>query len=176
MAITIEKFMKAVQYKITEGSAYCWQCYGPNAYSLEHWNQKYDDGISTNIIFDTITHVVYEMQAWDYSTHREYRWINPDYLEAHKDEASLRNIDFKESIDGNKFIDLEVEDDILKKATAIVAGEPYDARVTIVLELEEELLNKMMFLAHEADVTLNQYVEKILRSFIEKAGWDGEWA
>ena len=180
--ITIKDFMESIQYKVTDGAEYCWQSYGPNAYSLNHWNGRYDDGVTVSIVFDTITAVVYEMQAWDYANKREYRWIHPDYLEAHMAESKLRNVDFNESIDDSKFIDLDVADDILEKATAIIKGEEYDTRVMVPLQLDDDQLLQLMTLAHEADQTLNEYVEQIMRFEIAKAellnpvwppaGWD----
>jgi predicted HicB family RNase H-like nuclease len=167
--ITLKDFMECTQYKVTEGSTYGWKCYGPNAYNMDYWNQKYDeDGHTVNVIFDTKTQVVYEMQAWDYSNHREYRWIHPDYVEAHKAEAKSRGVDFEESIDGSKFIDLDVEEDILEKAAAIAAGEEYDTRVLVTLDLDDDTKFLLMTKAHEADMTLNHYVEHILREAIAK--------
>lgn len=43
-----------------------------------------------------------------------------------------------------------------------------DNRVSIEIDLEQELLYKLMLLAHEQDITLNQLVENILREYIEK--------
>lgn len=41
-------------------------------------------------------------------------------------------------------------------------------RVTIEIDLEEDLLYQLMLRAHEHDITLNQMIEKILREFIDK--------
>lgn len=41
-------------------------------------------------------------------------------------------------------------------------------RVTIEIDLEEDLLYQLMLRAHEHDITLNQLIEKILREFIDK--------
>jgi predicted HTH domain antitoxin len=165
--ITIKSFMEAIQYKVTEGSEYLWKCFGKNAYNLEHWNGKNDEGgVSVSIIFDTDTHVVYEMQAWDYSTHRSYRWIHPDYLERVKDECMNRGIDFENSLDDKKFIDLDVAEDILEKAGAMVAGRPYDTRIIVQVDLTEAEEVLIMKLAHEADMSLNKFVEHILQQQI----------
>ena len=50
--ITLKEWMEIVDYRITEGSGYQWQCYGPNAYCLDSWNGE-QDGHSLSIIFDT---------------------------------------------------------------------------------------------------------------------------
>jgi predicted HicB family RNase H-like nuclease len=43
-----------------------------------------------------------------------------------------------------------------------------DNRVTIELDLDEDLLYQLMLKAHEHDVTLNQMIEKILREYLDK--------
>lgn len=43
-----------------------------------------------------------------------------------------------------------------------------DNRVTVEIDLEDDLLFKLMLMAHEQDITLNQLVEKILQEFIER--------
>lgn len=42
-----------------------------------------------------------------------------------------------------------------------------DNRVSVEIQLEDDLLFKLMLMAHEQDITLNQLVENILRAFIE---------
>ena len=168
--ITIKDFMETVDYKITEGAQFCWQCYGPNAQSMDSWNGLHDEtGYTVSIVFDTKTHVVYQMEAWDYGRDREYRWINPDYLDAIKEESRQRGTKFTESLDDKKFIDLETEEDILEKARAIVLGEEYDSRVSIPLDLPEEDLLLLMRMAHEQDITFNQLMVNVLTDAIERA-------
>jgi|LakMenEpi03Aug12_release.lakeMendotaPanAssembly.Ray.scaffolds.fasta_scaffold902173_3 hypothetical protein len=42
-----------------------------------------------------------------------------------------------------------------------------NARTTIQIDLEDDLLFQLMLRAHEQDITLNQLVENILREYIE---------
>jgi len=169
--ITLKDFLEAIQYKITDGSEYLWNCYGHNARSMDYWNGKTgEDGRTVTAVFDTQTQVVYQMEAWDQSTDVAYRWIHPDYIEVVKDEAKSRNVDFEKSIDDNKFTDLEVEEDILNKALAIVAGEDYDKRIMVTLTLGKDEEHLLMKLAHEADMSLNKFVEHILREDMAKRG------
>ena len=84
--ITLKEFMDLVDHRITEGSDFCWECYGPNAYSLSYWNQDHN-GHSLSIIFDTRTHEVYEVQAHDYKHNRAYRLINLVYKNEYNNEA-----------------------------------------------------------------------------------------
>lgn len=157
--------MEIVDYKITEGSDYTWECFGPNAYRLDSWNQD-QEGHTVSIVFDTRTHVVYEASAYDYSRNRAYRLINPDYKFAHDDEASTRGVDMKQAWDDVNYVDLEVDQDFIDKARAIVANTEYDTRVQIEVDLDDDTMFRMMKLAHERDITFNQLVEIALKDAI----------
>ena len=164
--ITLKDFMEVVDYKITEGSDYCWQCFGPNAYRLDSWNQD-QEGYSVSILFDTRTHEVYEASAYDYKRNRAYRLINPLYKASHDAEARDRDVDIDQAWDDVNYVDLETDEDFLDKARSIVADEDYDTRVDVPLNLPDDSLFQLMKLAHEADMSLNQYVEQLLRHAIE---------
>ena len=163
--ITLKEWMEVVGYRITEGSDYCWDCYGPNAYQLDCWNGE-QNGYSFTINFDTITQVVYEVQAHDYANNRAYRLRNPDYIEEHDAEATERDCSINEAWEDVNYVDLETEDDWLAKAEAIIAGEVYDTRVEVPLTLDKDQMYQLMQMAHENDMTLNQLVEKLLREEI----------
>lgn len=169
--ITLKDFMEAVDYRITEGSEFCWDCFGPNAYRLDSWNGE-QDGHTVSVTFDTITQIVYQVEAFDYANNRAYRWSHPDYKKAYEDEAKTRNVDpyeaWGDDPDTVKFVELDVEADFLEKARAIIAGEQYDTRVQIEIDIDDDLLYNLMKLAHERDITLNQLVEQILSAHIEQ--------
>jgi hypothetical protein len=165
--ITLKDFMETVDYKVTEGSDYCWNCYGPNAYRLDSWNQD-QEGHTVGIIFDTRTHVVYEVNAYDYKREHAYRLINPDFKDAHSAESSDRGVLENQAWDDVNYVDLETDEDFLAKARAIVADEEYDTRVSVPVDFTDEELLTYMKLAHERDITFNQLVEEALRSAIEE--------
>ena len=169
--ITIKDFMECVSYRITDGAEYQWSCYGPDARSMEYWNgDTGPGGRVVNMVYDTKTQVVYEMEAWDQSNDKAYRWTHPDYLEDVKAEAVRRGVDFEQSFDDHKFTDLDVEEDILEKATAIANEEEYDMRIMVTLTLGYDEEHMLMEMAHEADMSLNKFVEHILRLEMQKHG------
>ena len=43
-----------------------------------------------------------------------------------------------------------------------------DNRVTIEIDLDEDLLYQLMLKAHEHDITLNQMIEQIQREYLDK--------
>jgi hypothetical protein len=162
----MKEWMELVGYRITEGSAYGWQCYGPDAYALDSWNGEHD-GHSFTVIFDTKDQTVYEVQAHDYVHNRAYRMVNPDFAKKMKKEAKRRDVDKDEAWEDVNYVDLDVDDDFIQKCLAIREGEDYDTRVSVPLELEDDQLFDLMKMAHEQDLTLNQLVENILRQVVE---------
>lgn len=164
--ITMKEWMELVGYRITEGSAYGWQCYGPDAYALDSWNGEHD-GHSFSVIFDTKDQTVYEVQAHDYVHNRAYRMVNPDFAKKMKKEAKRRDVNKDEAWEDVNYVDLDVDDDFIQKCLAIREGEDYDTRVSVPLELEDDQLFDLMKMAHEQDLTLNQLVENILRQVVE---------
>lgn len=172
--ITLKDFMETVDYKVTEGSDFCWSCYGDNAYRLDSWNQD-QQGHTVSIVFDTRTHTVYEATAYDYARERAYRLINPDYKELHEAEAISRDVVENQAWDDVNYVDLETDEDFLDKARAIVADEDYDTRISVPINFTDEELLTYMKLAHERDITFNQLVELALREAIDQHDMLNDW-
>lgn len=163
--ITMKEWMELVGYRITEGSAYTWQCYGSDAYALDSWNGDHD-GHSFTVIFDTKDQTVYEVQAHDYVHNRAYRMINEDFRKKNKKEAKRRDVNKDEAWEDVDYVDLEVDDDFIQKCLAIREGEDYDTRVMVPIDFSDEDLLQYMKLAHEHDMTFNAFVEEALRHAI----------
>jgi hypothetical protein len=162
--VTVESFNKAIGHRITGGSPYGWNCFSSDARWLDSDGPR--DTYSANIVFDGPNNV-YIAEVHDYKNNRSYVWFNPEHKESYFAEAAKRGIDPMMAYDDKKFIELDVSADYVEKCTAIVAGNDYDTRVQIELELEDELLFAAMKNAHLQDITLNQYIEQALREFIE---------
>jgi hypothetical protein len=166
--LTIKEWMEIVNYRITEGSDYGWQCFGHDAYQISSWNGIHGQGgWSANIIFNTKDQTVYEVEVCDYTRDRAYRLINPDYKSAFDAESDQRGELGNQAWDDVDYTDLESDEDWLAKASAIVDGEEYDTRVTIPLDLSEDELMIIFKKAHDADMTFNDYVGKILQEALE---------
>ena len=173
--ITLREWMETADYRITEGDQFGWQCYGPNAHCLSAWNGIHDKGgFSLAVIFDTETQVVYEVEVCDYTNQRAYRLIDPDFRDAHQREASTYGDLANQAWDDVDYIDLETDSDWLEKADAIVNGLDYDTRVSVLVEFSDEELLKYMKLAHERDMTFNEFIEEALRRAIEEYKQDPE--
>ena len=166
--LSMKEWMELVDYKITEGSNYGWSCYGSNAYTLDNWNGDHGPGgYSFSIIFDTVTQTVYQVSAYDYTNNRAYRMINPAYVEQHRKEAEARNVPANQAWDEVDYVDLDVDDDFFQKALAIQAGEDYDTRVQVPVDFSDDDLLHYMKLAHDRDITFNEFVTQALTEAIQ---------
>lgn len=168
--ITLQQWMELVEYRITEGDS--WSGYGGSAHHLSSWNGIHGaGGWSANIVFDTASQGVFQVEVCDYTNDRAYRIINPLYKAYYDaEDPAFRD----QAWDDVNFIDLEVDEDWLDKASAIVDGEEYDERVSIPIDFSDDELLKYMKLAHEKDITFNQLVEEALREAIEEHKRDPE--
>jgi hypothetical protein len=167
--LTIKEWMELVDYRITEGSDFQWDCYGSRVYVLDSWNGE-QDGHSFSIVFDTKDQTVYEVQAHDYVHDRAYRMINEDFQKKMRKEAKRRNVDKDQAWDGVNYVDLDVADDFIQKALAIKAGEEYDTRVSINLDIPDDELLTIFKAAHAMDLTFNEFVEKACLHAIQEHG------
>ena len=161
--ISLKEWMELVDYKITEGNDY--YAFSPDAYSLNSWSGT-QDGYSFDIVFDTKTQVVYQVEACDYRLNRAYRLVHTLY----KDQFQAD----EQAWDDTNWIDLEVDDDFIQKSLAIKAGEDYDNRVQIELDIPEADLLLYMKEAHKRDMTFNEFIEEALRTMIEEFERDPE--
>lgn len=146
--------MELVDYKITEGSDYFTNIAG--LYSLSSWNGE-QDGYSFFVAFDPAgDQKVYTVEVCDYKNKRAYRLKDP-----------LIVLDNK-AWDECDFVDLESDDDFIEKALAIRDGENYDTRVVIPLDLSEKECYNLMKMAHDRDMTFNDFVGMIVENYIIK--------
>jgi hypothetical protein len=163
--LTLPEFFELIDHRITGGSEYQWQCYGDHAQTIDSDAANH----SLSVIFDRQDQTVYEVTVCDYSNNRAYRIINPDYKDKHDAEASVRGVQPRQAWDDVNYVDLDVDDDFIQKGLAIRAGNVYDTRVQVELDLDDDLLLQLMTQAHKQDITLNKMVEQILTEMIDRA-------
>jgi len=102
--ITIKEFVTAIKFNLGDGFEFLWDCYGRNAYSIG-W-MKSDGTATASIIYDINSQTVYQMEVWDETNNRVYRWIHPKYKKAHSKEARQRGINDRIAIDKIRFEDI----------------------------------------------------------------------
>lgn len=169
--LTLNEWMELADYKITEHREYLWSCFGEDAYNLTSWSGT-QDGYSFNIIFDTTTQIVYAVEACDYKNDKAYRIINEDYRAAYDAEGNERGHIGDQAWDDVDFVDLESDDDFIHKAFAIKEGKDYDTRISVPLDLSNDEMFELMKMAHERDMTLNNFVADVVTQFCERLAND----
>lgn len=175
--ITMKEWMELVDYKITEGGDFGWQCYGPNAYCLDSWNGVHGKGgYSFSIVFSTKTQKVYEVSVCDYTNDRAYRMIAEDKQKKHTKEAKELEVNLNQAWDDVDYVDLEVDDDFIQKCLAIKDGEDYDTRISVPLDLPDDLLLEAAMNAHRQGITLNDYINNALMELVDEVKRDPEGA
>lgn len=162
--MNLKQVNEALEHKIQGGSQYSWDCYGPDVRYLDYES----DNAHASVLFDTVTQEIYEATVNDKADKFAYRWLNPETKDLYIEECAKRNIDPNIAWDQKRWYDLEVDEDWLTKAGAIMRDEQFDKRVTVPLDLGDEELFQLMKLAHENDITLNQMVERILQQVIDE--------
>jgi hypothetical protein len=157
--ITLKEWMELVDYRITGGSEFQWQCYGTLAQTIDSDGVKH----SVSVVFDRGDQLVYEVTVCDYVNNRAYRMIDPNFKFGHDDEAAGRDVPANQAWDDVLYTDLETDEDFMAKARAIIAREPYDTRISIPITLPDDEMLVLMTMAHERDMTFNDFVEDIIR-------------
>lgn len=165
----LEEFLLAAGHEITGGTEYQWRCWGPNARFINCENRRAD----AYAIWDTETQDVYEIAVQ--SDQFYYRWLNPDFIQAYKDEAKARKIAWDHAGDPN---DPDYKDtrwrmtdevsDICSKVHAIRNGLAFDERVIMTLSLETDVIAGLALGAHHQGVTLNEFIVGLLVQEVER--------
>ena len=164
--ITLQQWLELTEYRITETGDYGWSCYGEHAQTFTYWDGSHT-GVSTDIIYDLKNQQVYEVTAHDFMMSKSYRMINPKYKPAYDKEVKDRKLDDM-AYDDVPYTDLEVDEDLVEKLTAILNYKTYDTRIQVPLELNRDEIHQMMTEAHKADMSLNEYVEHLLRRVVDE--------
>jgi len=165
--MNLSKIIQALDYKVTGGSEYCWNCFGPDARFLD-FESEY---AHASIVFDSKNQTVYEATVTDKKDDSDkgpYRWLNPETKSAHHDEAKSKGVNVNKAWDNIDWIELEIEDDFLEKAKAVFENLPFDRRVTVPMDLDDDVILHLALEAHKKDITLNKMIEILLQDAIDR--------
>lgn len=160
--ITKKECLELVDYQILHTCRFLWDCFGRYAQTMITEGNGYE----LAVIMDIKSDVVYQVEITDCILKKAYRLTNPDFADSYFSEVKSRGVS-----DSNNycedFIDLEVTEDFLEKATAIINGKPYSTDITVPLDLSDEELLPLFKAAHAANVTFNQYMTSIIEAVIK---------
>ena len=164
---TLLDFLKAIDYKITDCTDYCWDCYGDGIRSMDSYNLGLNE---CSALFAKNGGEIRELTMHDYENLRSYRWTDPKFEQARKDEALSIGADDTTAYDGVNFIELEMIEDMFEKMEAVTKGEKYDTRIMIPLDMTEQEFLEVARAAHALDITINAFFEMAIKEAIRKVG------
>lgn len=80
--MNLTELFQKIEPKITGGTQFCWQCFGPNAQILDIWPD-------ISVVYDTKTQEVYQISVYEDSDDEvliNKSWVHPDYQQAYDAE------------------------------------------------------------------------------------------
>jgi hypothetical protein len=155
--------MSAFDYKVSDGDEYLWKCY-PNARFINFES----DYAYISVVHSTQDTVVYEVTVESKNDEYApvYRWMNPDFIDAHEAESKERKLNPNVAWDDVCYTDVEDRDDFLIKAGDVFNG--VELKTDIEINLPHDVLLEHLLAAHKQDITFNEYVNAALRRVIEE--------
>lgn len=162
-----ERFLTLTKFRLSEVDRFGWSCFGDSAHVFTFWNGDHQGhSFSATVSLDTMS--VHVLEVCDFHNNRAYRWFNPDTdaCAAYFKEAPAHGSNLREAWDDVDFVDLEVLENFIVKAEAIRDHKFHDLKVIVPLELSDKEIFELMKLAHDKDLTLNQFVEQVLWNMI----------
>lgn len=150
--ITLKQYLEAVDYQITDSDSN----YLTHVMNLDYWDGK-ENGVAASVCYDTENQQVIYATVCDYSKNKAYRLSSNLAPEYDSDEYAYDEV---------KWIVLETDNDFLTKLKAIVNYQPYDTTIEIEIDLTDKEQLTLMRMAHEVNMTVNEYVEDILIRYI----------
>lgn len=151
----LHEFLNAIGYEIHDKFIVDNSVFGDAVCEITHSNEN----CHLTCQFDVVTQEVFDITAEDFLGKRYYRWTAEDFKDTKQDKTTWT---------GAEFYELEVVEDILEKAEAMVEGWEYDARVIVPFDITDEQFAEFALAAHKLDITFNQFVERAVRAAIEK--------
>ena len=164
---TLTNFLKAIDYNITDSSDYNWECYGNEIRCIDSHNV---DITECSAMFTKNGGTIRELTMHDFEARRSYRWTDPQFEQARKDEANSIKVDDNIAYDELEFIELEMIEDMFEKMTAVTRGEEYDTRIMIPLDMTEQEFLEVARAAHALDITINAFFTMAVEEAIRKVG------
>jgi hypothetical protein len=169
-------------YRIREATEFGWHCYGPNARAIDFSLDYRLDADVVSAVFDTVTLRVYEMDVFAENAKGRvyYRWIDPDYIHAYRKETEALGLGETfdlvyeaETIQASPRWTFVDEETLVQKAREILQTDTEETNsvegsgtTALTMEIENSTLFQMMLDAHALDMTLNSYVNGVMREYI----------
>lgn len=148
-------FMKLSENRITDCYEHQWKSYN-KAQVLCFEDDKLNSLFHLSIAYlpADMEYVALEVKDWD--SNIRYVLANPKFASAISDDY------IRHEVDDEKLIFLEVLEDFVEKASAIISRKPYDKNILIELNLPESDIEALTQQAEKLGKALNDYLVEVI--------------
>lgn len=148
----LNDIITAAGARVSGGSEYMWECYGPDANYIEF--RDTDGQPYAHAIYDTKNYIVYEAHIEVPGQNQAFRWLNPITKHVYYTEAERRGIDPNSAWDDVGYIHVDTEELMLEYLKDI--GETYYDNLPIVESKSESFTMPMPGTLGGATITFKE--------------------
>jgi len=123
------------------------------------------------MFYDAQTKRPYEIAVWDYNLREGYRWVHPAYSRLRMMQLTPKVATAPPAclaVEVDNWYETESLLDIMSKIRAIRDGLPHDRKVVVVLEFDEEALERLRHAAEASALTFDEFIEESIRKELER--------
>jgi hypothetical protein len=160
----LERFMIAVEYRISSSYEHLYEC-GDSSLSVLCSDK---DGVySTEVAINLKTNDTMYLNVWDYKNKRMYNYFpDKEFMKEYLEEYAIKKPYYVHPDDVIEEVNLDVEEDYFDKLYCIINEIDYNTDVLCKLDIDDDILIKLALKAHENNVTLNDYIVRLLTEYV----------
>ncbi len=149
---------------ITGGSQFLWSCYGDYTHHIEF---ESDNGTPCNIVFNRLTNRVFEVCCDKPDGSGAWRWIDPQFKDAHTEEVKRRAIEDSTYECGPEFDEISSEKEILDLITLAFEDCEYEENI-ININASDETMAQIQAKADARGMTTQEFILETLLDHIKR--------
>lgn len=108
----IKDFLEAINFEVTGGEKYCWDCFGKDARYMDF---EIDLNTSISAVYSTKNQQVFEITATNVFWRKAYAWYDPEYKDAYLTECDKRGVNEYQAFDDVSYEVIISEKEVLDK-------------------------------------------------------------
>ena len=106
----IKDYLEAIDFAITGGEKFCWQCYGPDARYLDF---EIDLNTSISAIFSTKDQRVFRVEVSNVFWRKAFAWDDMEFYPIYLNECQRRHVIPQQAFDDVNYAQVDSESKIL---------------------------------------------------------------
>ncbi len=149
---------------ISGGAPFLWGCYGDYTHHIDF---ESDEGVPCSIVFNRLTNRVFEVSCDKPDGSGAWRWIDPQFRDAHAEEVRRRAIEDATYEYGPQFDEVGTEKEMLDLITLAFEGCQYEDNI-ININASDETMAQVQAKADERGMTAQEFILETLLDQIKR--------